>query len=172
MRERQRESMAEVSGAVEIDMDQLERIEQGAALPGEEILLLLINHFGIRDDEALQLWDLAGYDRRDMYFEGERGHDDGLQLSKQPVVMVMGMDQRVVYSNGVHVSVDPSGVVLNFNQYAEPTQAPITISRVGMSHAQAEKVLETLQQALLRFKYGNGAKQLPAPNQNHKKPKN
>lgn len=159
LRQNRRESVAEVSGAIEIDVAALERIEQGTELPSEDILLLLISHFGIRDDEAVHLWELAGYDNYD-----DRGSEPP-HLSKQPVLMVLGLDARVVYTNGISVSADPSGVVMNFTQYVEPTLAPVPVARLGMSHEQAQKVLEVLEQALLRDKYTRGPKSLPAPNQ-------
>ncbi len=49
VREQSRESLAEVSGAVEIDEQHLERIEAGLERPAEDILLLLINHFQVQD---------------------------------------------------------------------------------------------------------------------------
>src|SRR5438309_12010771 len=62
LREQSNESLAEVSGAVEIAEDALMRIEDGQERPEEDILLLLINHFAMPDQEAVQLWELAGYD--------------------------------------------------------------------------------------------------------------
>lgn len=158
LRQSRQETVAEVSGAVEIEPSALERIEQGIELPAEDILLLLISHFNIHDDEAVKLWEMAGYDH-DEHGPEQQAHN----LGKQPVLMVLGLDSRIVYSNGVNVSADPSGVVMSFMQYADPTQQAVAVSRVGMSREQAEKVLETLQQALLRDKYASGPKSLPAP---------
>jgi transcriptional regulator with XRE-family HTH domain len=158
LRQIRQESVAEVSGAVEIEPSALERFEQGLELPSEDILLLLISHFNIHDDEAVKLWEMAGYDHED-----QAGNSQPQQQGKQPVLMVLGLDSRIVYSNGVHVSADPSGVVMSFTQYADPTQQATAVARVGMSRDQAEKVLETLQQALLRDKYAGGPKSLPAP---------
>src|SRR5574337_1317106 len=61
LRGRANESLAEASGAVEIDVRELAAIELGQDRPSEEVLLLLISHFGAKDDEALKLWELAGY---------------------------------------------------------------------------------------------------------------
>src|SRR5205807_9580549 len=61
LRENRQESVAEVSGAVEIDIDILERIERGEERPSEDILMLLIDHFGMQDHEAAELWESAGY---------------------------------------------------------------------------------------------------------------
>ena len=158
LRQCRQESVTEVSGAVEIEPSALERIEQGLELPSEDILLLLISHFNIHDDEAVRLWEMAGYDHDDRAPESPVP-----QGGKQPVLMVLGLDSRIVYSNGVNVSADPSGIVMSFMQYADPTQQAVAVSRVGMSREQAEKVLETLQQALLRDKYAGGPKSLPAP---------
>ena len=55
------ESTAEVSGAVEIDVERLDSYEEGLVRPSEDILMLLINHFGVKDEVADRLWDLAGY---------------------------------------------------------------------------------------------------------------
>src|SRR3990167_5321653 len=55
------ESLAEASGAVEIDVRQLAAYELGQSRPSEDVLLLLLSHFGVKDDEAVKLWDLAGY---------------------------------------------------------------------------------------------------------------
>src|SRR6185369_17990187 len=63
IRQKLHESVAEVSGAVEIDEQSLQRIEQGTERPTEDILMLLINHFGMQDDDAASLWQLAGYDQ-------------------------------------------------------------------------------------------------------------
>lgn len=158
LRQSRQESVVEVSGAVEIEPSALERMEQGLELPSEDILLLLISHFNIHDDEAVRLWEMAGYD------SGSHGPEPHAPTAgKQPVMMVFGLDSRIVYSNGVNVSADPSGIVMSFMQYSDPTQQAVAVSRVGMSREQAEKVLETLQQALLRDKYASGPKSLPAP---------
>jgi transcriptional regulator with XRE-family HTH domain len=53
IRQKLHESVAEVSGAVEIEEQHLQRIEQGEERPTEDILLLLINHFGMQDDDAI-----------------------------------------------------------------------------------------------------------------------
>lgn len=164
LRQSRQESVVEVSGAVEIEPSALERMEQGLELPSEDILLLLISHFNIHDDEAVRLWEMAGYDSSDRSSEPQ-----GPPASKQQVMMVFGLDSRIVYSNGINVSADPSGIVMSFMQYADPTQQAVAVSRVGMSREQAEKVLDSLQQALLRDKYASGPKSLPAP---QTKPKN
>ncbi len=157
LRQSRKETVMEVSGAVEIEPSALERMEQGLELPSEDILMLLISHFNLHDDEAVRLWEMAGYDSSDRSSETQ-----SLPVGKQPVMMVFGLDSRIVYSNSVSVSADPSGVVMSFMQYADPTQQAIAVSRIGMSREQAEKVLESLQQALLRDKYASGPKSLPA----------
>src|SRR3972149_10168103 len=55
------ESLAEASGAVEIDVRQLVSFELGQSRPTEDVLLLLLSHFGVKDDEAVRLWEVAGY---------------------------------------------------------------------------------------------------------------
>ncbi len=57
-----------------------------------------------------------------------------------------------MYSDGVAVSNNESGVVLSFLQRAEQEQS-LPVARIGMSYRQAEEVLQTLELTLLRSKY-------------------
>jgi transcriptional regulator with XRE-family HTH domain len=132
MRVNRRESLAEVSGAVEIDIDTLHIIEQGAARPNEEILLLLISHFSIKDEEADLLWKLADYDT---------------EPEPKPVAVMSAEDLRIVYTDLLHVTVNDAGVVMNFMQNGG--SQPLAIARVGMSREHALKVLEVLQKTLI-----------------------
>ncbi len=158
VREQSRQTLAEVSGAVEIEQTQLERIEDGVERPAEDILLLLISHFGVKDREAVQLWELAEYDSE---VPDELKPDEPLQLNAKNTVMLLAMDMRTMYSDGLDVTVNPSGVTLTFNQAMGGSQmAPV--AKVGMSHQQAELVIKTLQQAMLHAKYNN-ARLLPPP---------
>lgn len=151
LREQIQESVAEVSGAVEIDMDALERFEQGLERPSEDILMLLINHFNIQDNEAVQLWEMAGY---------EDGKNDRFNLSAdmmagKPMMLLMAMDMRTMYSDGVQVQAGKTGVTMNFTHGKQP------VARVGMSREQAEVVLHALQTALLKSTYLDGPRLLP-----------
>lgn len=157
VREQAKQSLGEVSGAVEIDEKQLERIEAGLERPAEDILLLLISHFGVKDREAVQLWELADYETD---LPDEIKWQDAPDLTKQ-MVMLLAVDVRTMYSDSMDVAINPSGVTLQFNQTTKDLQT-IPVAKVGMSHQQAELVVRTLQQALLQARYGNG-KLLPPP---------
>jgi hypothetical protein len=168
MRQRLQESLGETSGAVEIAVEQLDRFERGAELPSEDILMLLISHFNLPDDEALKLWGLAGYDSRTQPFATDSDAADNGQplvagdVAHHPIqVMVLALDSRILYTNGAEIVTDDNGVVLNFTQSDSNAQSPAAISRVGMSYSQAEQLLQTLQRALLHQKYLSGPKQLP-----------
>ncbi len=157
VREQSHQSLAEVSGAVEIDENSLERIEAGQERPAEDILLLLISHFNVHDREAVQLWELAAYDSD--VPEQIKGDSDA-QLIGKPAVMVLAIDMRVMYSDGLEVVTNNAGLTLNFTQMTSPTQAN-PVAKVGMSYDQAAQVLKTLQQALMQARYGGGPKALP-----------
>lgn len=160
LREQHRESLAEVSGAVEIDELVLERIESGRERPAEDILLLLISHFDMQDQEAVQLWELAGYD------SDNNDHpklDDLMQDAvneHKPVIVVVGLDGRTMYTDSVQISNDKAGIVMNFGQLNSKHQQQ-SVARLGMSYEQATEVLQKLQQALLHGKYQQGPKLLP-----------
>ena len=162
VREQSRQSLLEVSGAVEIDEDRLARIEAGLERPAEDILLLLISHFGVADREAVQLWELADYDSD--IPDQLKPETVEQQLSKNNVVMLVGFDTRTIYSDGLDVMCNEAGLTLNFSQATGPSQR-VSVAKVGMSYEQAQKVADTLQRALLRAKYVGDTKLLPPPKQ-------
>lgn len=162
LRQHMQESVAEVSGAIEVDMDNLERIEQGLERPSEDVLMLLINHFSIQDGDAVQLMQLAGYDDYDANWLP--AFADSPQPGK-PVLIVMAHDMRTQYTDGVHVAANKAGLVLHFTQSTGQPQA-LPVAHVGMSIEQAEAMLKVLQQAILRARYlSSRPKGLPEPDQ-------
>lgn len=156
MRIRRRESLAEVSGAVEIDVELLTGIEQGKKRPTEDILLLLISYFSVKEDEATKLWEMAGYDQ---VAGPSISMVNDVDSSAKNAVMVMPMDARIVYTDMMHVMINNFGVVLNFMQTAGPNNQPLAVARIGMSKEHAKSVLEVLQSTL----QNSEAKALPAP---------
>ena len=157
-REKLRESLAEASGAVEIEPDVLSAIEQGSDRPAEDILLLLISHFAIKEDEATKLWELAGYDQSDTGTTSMTSDEFG---TIKNAVMVMPMDIRIAYTDMAHVVVNEHGVVLNFMQTSGPNNQPLVVSRLGMSREHAQSVIELLQKTLAGIDVE--PKALPAP---------
>jgi len=171
MRQRLQESLGETSGAVEIAVEQLDRFERGAEIPSEDILLLLISHFNLQDEEAVKLWELAGYDSANQTF-GDNDDDDGHRQprfgegqTQHMHVMLLALDNRILYVNGSDIAADANGVVLNFTQNDGNSPSVQAVSRVGMSYIQAEQLVQTLQRAILHQKYLSGPKQLPPPTQ-------
>jgi transcriptional regulator with XRE-family HTH domain len=158
LREHCQESLAEVSGAVEIDEDILDRIEQGVERPSEEILMLLMSHFNMIDSEAVQVWELAGYDRKN-------GPDilsaDDLVSSGKPVVMLLAVDVRTQYTDGVDISADKAGLTMTFTQMGASGN-PQPVAKVGMSLEQAQAVSLAMQKALLHVALRR-PKGLPSP---------
>lgn len=160
LRERNSETLAEVSGAVEINEDILDRIEQGAERPTEDILMLLISHFNMQDTESVMIWELAGYDRRSNPDVINLNLQDEIQSNK-PMVMLLAIDIRTQYTDGIEVAVNNAGAVLTFTQAGSMGHAQ-PIAKVGMSLQQAEVVSHALSQALLHARY-HRPKGLPAP---------
>lgn len=157
VREKLQETLAEVSGAVEIDIEELTAMEAGKRRPSEDILLLLISHFGMREDEATKLWEIAGYDQLALPFSNMTNDDaDG---DTRPSVVVMPTDARINYTDMVHVMVNNYGVVMNFMQGAGPNNQPMIVGRLGMSREHAKSVLDVLQRTLAQSEQ----KALPAP---------
>lgn len=160
LRSQASKSIAEVSGAVEIEESRLKQYENGEKRPSEDILLLLIQHFNLKDEKADELWKLAGYsaDHEDkVYMNDESG---GVQ---QVSVGVTPHDARIVYTDMVQVMVNNYGVIVNFLQGAGPANQPLAVSRIGMSKEHARSVIEVLQKTLDQADNPTAPKQLKAP---------
>lgn len=142
LRDRAHETLAEASGAVEIDVKQLASFELGHSRPTEDVLLLLISHFGAKDDEAVRLWELAGY---------SMGKIPVSRMTSEEIQVSPGfaqLENRVLFTDIVDITVNNYGVVMNFMQSGGPANSPSAVARVGMSREHAKSVLEILQVTL------------------------
>jgi transcriptional regulator with XRE-family HTH domain len=154
------ESTAEVSGAVEIDTEHLDKYERGEVRPSEDILLLLITHFGIKDEAAARLWELAGYaDEKNE--KTKHRHEESFH--SQQAITILPLDSRVLYTDSVSVFASDHGVILNFMQSGVVNGQPLAVSRVGMSMEHAKSVLEILQKTVDEASRPKQRKSLPAP---------
>lgn len=151
MRQKNQQSLAEVSGAVEIDADMLSEIERGTTRPGEDILMLLISFFSVKEDDAVKIWEMAGYNK------------PSEEITPAPEVaqpvFVMPMDARVVYTDMANITSNKYGVTINFMQSDGIGSQPLAVSRVGMSREHAQKLLAVLEKSLRPAQQ----KLLPAP---------
>lgn len=159
LREQWRQSLDEVSGTLEIDQDTLRSIEDGAQLPNNEMLDMLISHFLLTEDQADDLRDLA---------EGSQDTVEAVASAIEDIVnkqfvMYLPVDNKVVYSDSMVVNINDNGVVLQFGQNAPGSQQPMAVSRIGMSREHAEKVVEVLSQTLQTHEYNKSQKRLKAP---------
>lgn len=141
LRRRRHETLAEISGAIELDINKLDEIEAGKLQPSEETVLLLISHFSLKEDEAVSFWQLAGYDqsRFGVYTEDNLNEQNAF---------VAPSDSRILYTDMVHVSVNNYGVVVNFLQGMGMDGKPLVVSRVGMSREHANSLIDVLQRTV------------------------
>jgi predicted transcriptional regulator len=144
LREKENESIPDVSGAVEIESELLVEYEDGLKLPSEDILLLLISHFNLKNEEAMKLWRMAGYDNLT-----DNGNNSSQELyGQQPAVFILPIDARVVYTDMVQTNINDFGIVLNFQQTNNQQNQPLTVSKVGMSREHAENLAKMLNEVL------------------------
>lgn len=139
-----KESLLDVSGAVEADISLLQAVEAGTSQPSEDLVLLLISHFALKEDDALKLWELAGYDQ-DRTGTSSMATDEEGSVHK---AYVTAGDVRILYTDMVHVKSNRHGVVINFLQSLGSDDNTMAVSRVGMSHAHAESLLQVLKETL------------------------
>jgi transcriptional regulator with XRE-family HTH domain len=138
MRNRMNESLAEASGAVEIEAKELASFELGKLRPTEDVLLLLISHFGAKDDEAVKLWEMAGY-----------GLDKApaAHMTNEELRLQAADDNRVLFTDIVDIVVNKYGVIMNFMQTG-PANSGQPVARVGMSREHAKSILRILEATL------------------------
>jgi transcriptional regulator with XRE-family HTH domain len=152
LRTRANESLAEASGAVEVDVRELASYELGKLRPSEDVLLLLISHFGAKDDEAVRLWDMAGY--------GANKPPASQMANSDSVKTAAQADHKVLYTDVVDIMVNNYGVVMNFMQ-AGPANSAQPVARIGMSRDHARSILQILQATLSQTEH-NQTLQPPA----------
>ena len=143
-----KETLLDVSGAVESDLSILESVESGEYQPSEDLVLLLISHFALKEDDALDFWELAGYQQEKTGTTSITADDQGVV---QKAYVTAG-DVRILYTDMVHVKSNRHGLVINFLQSLGSDDHTVAVSRVGMSHAHAESLLEVLQKTLQETK--------------------
>lgn len=152
IRRQLRETISEVSSAVELEADIISSYEKGETRPSEEVLGMLISHFDIKDDEAEELWELAGYVQHESI---ETMHD-----MPQPTLVVIPVENKIIYTDTANVSVNNYGVVLTFLQ-SGPNNQQVPVSRVGMSLEHAKSVLEVLAKTIAQAEAARKQKGLP-----------
>jgi transcriptional regulator with XRE-family HTH domain len=140
LRHRANESLAEASGAVEIDVRELASFELGKARPSEDVLLLLISHFGAKDDEAVKLWEMAGYGM-------DKIPASHMANSDSSAAQAVTDSNKVLYTDVVDVMVNNYGVVMSFMQ-GGPGDSTRSVAKIGMSREHAKSVLKILEATL------------------------
>ncbi len=152
LRTRANESLAEASGAVEIDVMELASFELGKACPTEDVLLLLISHFGAKDDEAVRLWEMAGYAMEKIPMT----HAVNVELLGQTI----NNDNRILFTDVVDIMVNNYGVIMNFMQ-SGPANSSQSVARVGMSREHAKSILLILQKTIAQTEKNSAKKTAP-----------
>lgn len=140
IRTKRKESLADVSGAVEIDVAVLDRIESGSIQPSEDVLLLLISYYNLKEDEAVRLWQLAGYEQTKL------GTVSGASINE--TLNVLSNEDPILFTDGIQVSANKYGVIINFLQGLGADGKPTTVSRLGMSREHAQTIIEVLNKTL------------------------
>ena len=140
IRNKRKETLADVSGAVEIDVMMLDRIESGSYQPSEDVLVLLISHYNLKEDEAVRLWQLAGFNHGKFGYQVNSTNDEMISTSST--------ESPVLFTDGLQVSANKYGVIINFLQGLDSSGRPQTISRLGMSKEHARTIIEVIQKTL------------------------
>jgi hypothetical protein len=170
-RQQWKQTVSDVSGTLEIDEIFLKEMESGKVLPNENQLDMIINHFLLTSEQADELRGLART-QVDQSAENLIGGVEDM-LMKQ-LVMYMPIEQRVIYTDGMNVTVNRHGVVLQFTQNTGTSDKAKSnvVCQVGMSREHAEKVVQVLKKTLSEHDKNHKSKHFPSSNKQDKnKPK-
>ncbi len=160
----------EVSGAIEVSLEQIADFESGQIRPSEEVLIMLMELFDVSDAQAQRMWSLAGYDgepEMQNLFSLDETNESNFDDIGAPEININGgpgipphtvsfgvsfQDPRVVYTDLAKVEINNFGVVMNFMQLSGGSESkPLAVARVGMSRDHAQKVIEMLQKTIRQF---------------------
>lgn len=145
------ETIEDLANAMEVESDEVSRIESGIFKPSTEIIEQIGSHFSLRENEVKRLLDLAGLDADDFEFSFDAGDMDLQKLTDQYDVMMA----PIFYTDMVNVVSNQYGITINFIQNASGDDKPVVVSRVGMSHKHAESIIAVLAESLKRAQEQN-----------------
>ncbi|MBW3568680.1 helix-turn-helix domain-containing protein [Candidatus Parcubacteria bacterium] len=160
LREKWQQTVDEVSTTLEIDEKELKQIESGKILPNDNLLDMIINHFLLSEEQALELRAMATVPKDTAIPESLLAGGIEDMLMKQ-VVMYLPVDNRVVYTDSMNATVNKHGMVLQFMQ--SQNGKPVSVSQVGMSREHAERMLKVIKTTLEKYDKSQETKLLSAP---------
>ncbi len=161
LREQWQQTISEMSYALEISENSLISIEEGKELPEPETFELIVSHFLLTDDQAEDLRSLAYIDQPKHSGKLPTLLDES--MIKQLLVMTT-IENRIAYTDGMHANVNDHGVILHFTQNNPGSKSPVTVSKIGMSHEHARKIIEVLEKTITEYEKNKLPKQLPEEN--------
>lgn len=165
-----KKTIDDVSGAVELPVAQLQKIEAGEVRPHQDLVYLLASYFKLGQYKMTTMLNLAGYKEHKSSNEDIKDNFQailekiiGHKLGDGPQIMVAfsnegsSNDQLAVFTNGMRFSVNNQGMIIEFLQQknSRHKKAYKVVSRVGMSIDHAHKLKDTLQQALDKLQNDN-----------------
>lgn len=140
-------NITSVGEAISINRTYLSKLENGHERPSIDVLNRLVHHYSLSENEASDLFLLAGYksgvvilNRREVI-----NNMDKLNKPEQGGVQInLNSNLSVLYSDSVFVTSNPYGVLLDFAVNMGPTNQQNVVSRIGMSKEHAKALAETI----------------------------
>ena len=157
IRQDSKNSLADVSAAIEYSQEKLAKMEKGNLKPSRDVVLLLIHFFQPAQDKAEDLIRLAGYQgvikRKGEESNQSRGGDSPGKHSSLEIVfgadpkqVWVGInDSRIMHTDLAQISSNETDVVINFQQSLGNHEQPVSVSRVGMSLNCAAQLAKQIQ---------------------------
>lgn len=153
-----KQSLETTAGVLGIDRSHLNKIELGIYKPSEKLLNQIIAHFSVEGIKANRLRDLLTHGPVEhVVVEGIQRKEEMKETKseitvEQPSVQVTidPAKVQVLYTDSTFVNSSDYGLVLDVAQTAPGNSQQFIVARIGMSFEHAKKLVEVMNDHLLK----------------------
>lgn len=150
------ENITQAAQALELDRTYLSRLENGHLQPARKLLEKICNYYSITEDEASEVFTLAGYPGKDIVMrtknreevnQMEENQITGVKSDRGIEINVPG-NTVVLYTDSAFVTTNEFGCTIDFAQRLGSTNKHNVVTRVGMSKSHMRALIKALQDRL------------------------
>lgn len=151
------ENITQAAKGLELDRTYLSRLENGHLQPTRKLLEKICEYYLIPEDEASEIYTLAGYAGKDIVMQNKKGEGverrmEGNQISEsrgaKGIELNVPSNAVVLYTDSAFVTTNEFGICIDFAQRLGSTNKHNVVTRVGMSKEHARALIKVLQERL------------------------
>ncbi len=139
-------SLKAVGKDIGINYSYLSKIEKGIQRPSVELLNKLVTYYKLNNSQTGKIFHFAGYKREEVTMNNQSQFNKSNQNKTQ--ISIDPKNNQILYTDHIHVTSSPFGLVLDIGQKMGPTTKAFIVSRIGMSAEHAKALVNLLNRAL------------------------